>query len=91
MPDFVTTNNSVMSNARRLGYARILEEAGVQLMEGVCFYLLQNLSGIRKMNGWINLISNSGKIVNTITAHRFNTVLRHTAQCVDIACTGELQ
>ena len=88
---FVTTNNSVMSNARRLGYARILEEAGVRLMEGVCFYLLQNLSAIRKMNGWINLISNSGKIVNTITAHRFNTVLRHTAQCVDIACTGELQ
>lgn len=88
---FVTTNNSVMSNARRLGYAQTLEQAGVQLLEGVCFYLLQGLSRIRRMNDWTNLISNSGKLVNTITAHRFNTVLRKTGQCVDIACTGELQ
>ena len=42
-------------------------------------------------NGWTNLISNSGKLVNTITAHRFNTVLRRTPECVDVACTGELR
>jgi hypothetical protein len=28
--------------------------------------------------------------VNIIGAHRFNTILRATQQCVDIACTGQL-
>lgn len=91
MQVFVTTNHAVWSDAVRLGYAGVLEAAGVTLLKGVCFYILQRLSQIRAENGWTNLISNSGKLVNTITAHRFNTVLRRTQQCVDIACTGELR
>lgn len=91
MQVFVTTNHAVWSDAVRLGYAGVLEAAGVMLLKGVCFYILQRLSQIRAENGWTNLISNSGKLVNTITAHRFNTVLRRTQQCVDIACTGELR
>jgi len=88
---FLTTNGSVLANARALGYAQTLEQAGVTILEGVCFYLLQGLTRIRQENQWTNLVSNAAKIVNTITAHRFNTVLRRTSQCVDIACTGELQ
>jgi hypothetical protein len=42
-------------------------------------------------NGWSNLISNSAKIVNTITAHKFNTILRRTPHCVEIAVTGVLE
>ncbi|MGP1615676.1 MAG: aconitase X, partial [Pollutimonas bauzanensis] len=61
------------------------------LLQGVCFYILQRLTQIREENQWTNLVSNSAKIVNTITAHRFNTVLRRTGECVDIACTGELK
>jgi len=91
MSAVVTTNHMVYSDAKRLGYAGILERAGVTILQGVCFYILQRLSKIREENGWTNLISNSGKLVNTITAHRFNTVLRRTADCVDIACTGELR
>lgn len=87
----VTTNHAVYSDAKRLGYIDTLEKAGVTLLQGVCFYILQRLTQIRVENQWTNLISNSAKIVNTITAHRFNTVLRRTAQCVDIACTGELK
>jgi len=87
----ITTNHAVYSDALRLGYIGILESAGVQVLQGVCFYILQRLSDIRKENNWTNLISNSGKLVNTITAHRFNTVLRRTKDCVDIACTGELK
>ena len=60
------------------------------MLEGVCFYILQNLSQMRMANGWTNMISNSAKIVNIIGAHRFNTLLRRTADCVDIACTGDL-
>ena len=61
------------------------------MLQGVCFYILQNLSQIRVRNGWTNLISNSAKIVNTITAHKFNTILRRTADCVEIAVTGVLK
>jgi predicted aconitase len=85
---FATTSNTVLTAARALGYAQRLEKAGVTLLEGVCVYILQNLTRMRTANGWDNMISNSAKIVNTITAHRFNTILRRTRDCVDIACTG---
>jgi predicted aconitase len=87
---FVTTSNGVRSAAERLGYLRSLEEAGVAVLEGVCFYILQNLSPMRERKGWRNMISNSAKIVNIIGAHRFRTILRRTAECVEIACTGRL-
>jgi hypothetical protein len=88
---FVTTNASVLAEARARGHAAALEGAGVQILEGVCFYILQNLSPIRVANGWTNLVSNSAKIVNIIGAHRFNTILRRTADCVEIACSGVLR
>ena len=87
---FVTTNVGVKSQAAHLGYLKTLEEAGVTLLEGVCFYILQNLTTMRIANGWTNMISNSAKIVNIIGAHKFNTILRRTQDCVDIACTGRL-
>jgi hypothetical protein len=46
---------------------------------------------MRVKNGWQNMVSNSAKIVNIIGAHRFNTILRRTQDCVDIACTGVLK
>ena len=85
---FATTSNGVLSAARALGFAQQLEGAGVKLLEGVCVYILQNLSAMRVRNGWSSMISNSAKIVNTITAHRFNTILRRTRDCVEIACSG---
>jgi predicted aconitase len=87
---FVTTSNGVISAARKLGYLAPLEEAGVAVLEGVCFYILQNLSPMREAKGWRNMVSNSAKIVNIIGAHRFRTILRRTADCVEIACTGRL-
>ena len=88
---FVTTNGEVLAQARALGYAQVLEEAGVTILEGVCFYILQNLSPMRRANLWTNMVSNSAKIVNIIGAHRFNTILRRTAECVEIACSGVLR
>jgi predicted aconitase len=85
---FVTTSNGVLSAARAVGYAQKLEAAGVTILEGVCVYILQGLTRMRARNGWTNMVSNSAKIVNTITAHKFNTILRRTADCVEIACTG---
>ena len=88
---FVTTASTVKSDALRLGYLQDIESAGAIVLQGVCFYILQNLSEIRVRNGWTNLISNSAKIVNTITAHKFNTILRRTADCVEIAVSGVLK
>ena len=88
---FVTSSNGVLSAGRKLGYVQKLEAAGATLMEGVCFYILQNLSQMRQRNGWTNMISNSAKIVNIIGAHRFNTILRRTQDCVDIAVEGRLR
>ncbi len=88
---FVTTNGAVLAQSRALGYAGVLEQAGATILEGVCFYILQNLTPMRVANGWRNLVSNSAKIVNIIGAHRFNAILRRTRDCVDIACTGILK
>jgi hypothetical protein len=88
---FVTTSGGVVAQSRALGYAGVLEDAGVTILEGVCFYILQNLSPMRVANRWTNMVSNSAKIVNIIGAHRFNTILRRTHDCVDIACTGVLR
>jgi predicted aconitase len=88
---FVTTSNGVKSAARSLGYLQAIEAAGATVLEGVCFYILQNLSQMRVANGWTNMISNSAKIVNIIGAHKFNTILRRTRDCVEIACSGRLQ
>ncbi len=88
---FASTNHQVLQEARKLGVAQALEAARVGLLEGICFYVLERLSEIRREQGWANLVSNSAKIVNTITAHRFNTILRRTPECVDIACTGKVK
>lgn len=87
---FATTSPAILAEARRLGIAQRLEACGVGLLEGVCFYLLERLSDIRRERGWVNFVSNSAKIVNTITAHRFKTILRRTDECVDIALRGRL-
>lgn len=87
----VTTNSAILQQSRDLGYAKTLEDAGVTILEGVCFYILQNLSPMRIANRWTNMVSNSAKIVNIIGAHRFNTILRRTADCVEIACSGVLR
>lgn len=87
---FVTTGRGPARDAEALGYLATLREAGVTILEGVCFYILQNLSEMRRRNGWHNLVSNSAKLVNIIGAHRFNTILRRTDDCVAAALTGRV-
>jgi predicted aconitase len=86
---FVTTSNGVKSAARALGYLEQIETAGGIVLEGVCFYILQNIAQIRVQNGWSNLVTNSAKLANIIGAHKFNTLLRRTEDCVHIALTGD--
>jgi predicted aconitase len=85
----ITTSNGVISHCRQLGYLQALEQAGVVVLEGVCFYILQNLPQMRIENKWRNIVTNSAKLANIIGAHKFNAILRTTQQCVDIAVDGE--
>jgi predicted aconitase len=85
---FVTTSNGVKSAARALGYLQTIEAAGGIVLEGVCFYILQNIGQMRVQNGWSNLVTNSAKLANIIGAHKFNTILRRTEDCIRIALTG---
>ena len=85
---FVTTSNGVKSAARALGYLEAIESAGGIVLEGVCFYILQNIAQMRVRNGWSNLVTNSAKLANIIGAHKFNTILRRTDDCIRIALTG---
>lgn len=85
---FITTSNGVKSAAKELGYLQTIEQAGAIVLEGVCFYILQNLPQMRVREGWSNLATNSAKLANIIGVHKFNTILRRTAECIDIACTG---
>jgi predicted aconitase len=86
---YVTTSNGVKSAAKKLGYLDTIQASGAIVLEGVCFYILQNIAQIRVQNGWSNLVTNSAKLANIIGAHKFNTVLRRTAACVEIACSGK--
>lgn len=86
---FITTSNGVKSAGRELGYLKTIEDAGAIVLEGVCFYILQNLPQMRVREGWSNLVTNSAKLANIIGAHKFNTILRRTAECIDIACSGK--
>jgi hypothetical protein len=81
----VTTSHGVKSQAEPLGYVQTLQEAGVLILEGVCFYILQNLPQMRVENGWSNLVTNSAKLANIIKAHKFNPILRRTDDCVAAA------
>lgn len=87
----ITTSHGVKAQAEPLGYVRTLEEAGVLILEGVCFYILQNLPQMRVENGWNNLITNSAKLANIIKAHKFNPILQRTADCVAAATMAGAQ
>jgi predicted aconitase len=88
---FVTTSNSMKRAASELGYLARIEAAGATVLEGVCFYILQNLTPIKRAQGWDSLVTNSAKLANTITAHRFHTILRRTDDCIETALTGRVR
>jgi predicted aconitase len=88
---FVTTSNAMKRSATELGYIARIEAAGGIVLEGVCFYILQNLTPMKQKMGWTSLVTNSAKLVNTITAHRFNTILRRTEDCIETALTGDVR
>ena len=88
--DFVlATAPEIKSACDRMGITRILEDAGVMVLEGVCFYQMY-AKETGQANGWTHLVSNSAKLVNIIQGYGYVPVLATTEQCIDAAVNGKL-
>lgn len=85
----IATAPEVKSACDRMGITRTLEDAGVMLLEGVCFYQMYARETGRA-NGWKRLVSNSAKLVNIIQGYDYVPVLATTERCVDAAVNGSL-
>lgn len=88
--DFViATAPEVKAACDRMGISRTLDEAGVILLEGVCFYQMYARE-TAQVNGWRTLVSNSAKLVNIIQGYDYVPVLVTTERCVDAAVSGRI-
>ena len=86
--DFViATAPEIKAACDRMGISEKLEDAGVILLEGVCFYQMYARE-TGQANGWKNLVSNSAKLVNIIQGYDYVPVLATTQECVDAAING---
>ena len=63
--------------------------AGALLLKGVCFYQMYARE-MGEANGWVNLMSNSAKVVNIISGYGFEPVLATMEDCVEAAIAGRM-
>lgn len=84
----ITVTGSTYKQAATAGFVDIIERAGGSFLTGVCFYILDGLSEIRKKNGWETMVTNSVKLANNVKAHRFVPVVRRTEECIEAAIRG---
>jgi predicted aconitase len=75
--------------ARRLGLAEKIEQAGGEILEGVCFYNMYARQ-IGAANGWRRLATNSAKLANILGGYGYEPALASMARCVEAAVRGRL-
>ncbi len=85
----VTTNFANREMAARLGYVKAIEDAGGQVLSGVCWYIMEP-ARMAAAFGWKNVLTNSAKVANIIGGYRLHPILRPTAVCVEAAVAGRL-
>lgn len=86
----ITTNRQNYEGAKALGHVTAIEEAGGQVLVGVCFYLM-GAGVMRERFGWRNVLTNSAKLANIIGGYRYHPIFRRTAECVEAAVSGRLR
>lgn len=89
IPVIVCTSPQVYSDALRMKIIEKLEICGAKVLEGTCFYN-QYAREIGKQNGWVNLLSNSTKIVNILGGYGYKPALASMKECVNAALVGEM-
>lgn len=87
----ITTPESTYKQAEQSGFVQTIRDAGGIFLRGVCFYILDGLTDIRKQNQWSTLVTNSVKLANNVKAHRFIPVVRTTEECIKTAVRGSLE
>ena len=89
IPVIVCTSPQVYSDAIRMGFIERIENSGAKVLEGTCFYN-QYAREIGEANEWINLLSNSAKIVNILGGYGYQPALANMEDCIKSALAGEI-
>jgi hypothetical protein len=85
----VTTNAMVGQAASAEGIANAFSRAGVTLVHGTCWYIMDPAE-MQRQFGWKRLVTNSAKLANIIKAHGYQPVLRRTDECIEAAIAGKV-
>ena len=89
LPLIVCTSPQTYADAQRMGFIDKIEQAGATVLEGTCFYN-QYAREIGEANGWVNLLSNSAKIVNILGGYGYKPALASMRDCINAAIAGEI-
>ena len=88
-PLIVCTSPQVYGDATRMGFVETIESAGGTVLCGTCFYN-QYAREIGEANGWVNLLSNSAKIVNILGGYGYRPALASMHDCISAAIAGRM-
>lgn len=89
-PLLAITSPQVKPDCDRFGYTRKIEEAGGNVLAGMCFYQ-SYAREISEAKGWKRLATNSAKLVNILGGYGYVPMLGSMQACVRAAETGELR
>lgn len=89
-PLIVCTSPQVFSDAIRMGFVTTIEDAGGTVLQGTCFYN-QYAREIGEANSWVNLLSNSAKIVNILGGYGYKPALASMQDCIEAAIVGKMK
>lgn len=85
----ITTNAQTLAAARSVGVLRPLQEAGLMVLEGTCWYLMDPAE-MRRAFGWSHVVTNSAKLANIIRGSGYEPIFRRTGDCVAAAVSAEV-
>ena len=86
-PLLAITSPQVKPDADRFGLTQRIEQAGGQVLAGMCFYQ-SYAREIAEANGWKRLATNSAKMVNILGGYGYVPLLASMEQCVEAAQSG---
>lgn len=84
----IAVDPGVAGMANELGFLDILQQSGVIVLVGTCFYQI-GLAKIQTTKKWTTIMTNSAKLLNTAGGYGFNILLRPTRECIESAISGK--
>jgi predicted aconitase len=84
---FVTAPQAVATQVETNGVKASLLDAGVEILTGVCFYLMTPRL-LSTLNDFSRLMTNSAKLANIMSGHGYEVKFRRLADCIGAASEG---